>query len=562
MPLPEGVIPDPDRPFVTVRTATRFHDPDEVRRYATREECLVDLGRWQDTSLVRQDPYYHLGVGYQGDDDTYTFEVYENGDLRLQVDIDRLGQSQAGPWARPTEERTAGTAFKLDDYVARYAQDENHDAVSWAIAQDKSTPAGKLLADLSDPAKIDANSSRAIMRTFEGNCERAQAASPNGQAINFERILRHAIERHRKTMDDTPQRTWDSIKTSYAAVFDAAGGNLNQVPYQDGYPALYDLTQRAVQAAHCPDRQEDKLKGLLATLDTCAQRKVAISDLNVDIWRAREGLDRLIREAGPLHNLRIERDPHFPEWADYRAAVIAAWTHALADPDLKQHLPHFDYESMKAQVDRLTDPEIPTVFHPRALAVSREPILNPTMYSLAEDYERALNTVGGDANLLPYSHRFVGLKLHIREALDKCARIPVRVAHIASLDAQLEVAAQRKTIAADAAQDLTDVSDELVRHINWSKLNRQPVHEAPGFNAWRDKADQVASRCEAILQDPRLAPHFDHAGASEETARTAILFLRNDNYQKPPSPQEIAAQRQARAQARADSREESASMSA
>lgn len=562
MPLPEDVTPDPDRPFITVRTATRFHDPGEVRQYATREECLVDLGRWQDTSLVRQDPYYHLGVGYEGDDDTYTFEVYENGDLRLQVDIDRLGQSQAGPWARPTEARTAGAAFKLDDYIARYAQDENHDAVSWAIAQDKSTPAGQLLADLSDPAKIDPNSSRAIMRTFEGNCERARAASPNGQAVNFERILRRAIERHRKTMDDTPERTWEKIKADYAAVFDAAGGNLNQVPYQDGYPALYDLTQRAVKAAHFPDRQEDKLKGLLATLDTCAERKIAISDLHVDLGRAREGLDRLIRDAGTLLNPRIERDACFPEWADYRATVIATWTHALADPDLKQHLHHFDYDAMKAHLERLADPDIPTVFHPRALAVSREPILNPPMYSLAQDYERALNSVGGDANLLPYSHRVEGLKLHIREALDKCARIPGRVAHIASLDAQLEVAAQRKTIAADAAQDLTDMSDELVRHINWSKSNRRPVHEAPGFNAWRDKADRAASRCEAILQDPRLAPHFHRAGASEEAARTTILFLRDDNYQKPTSPEEIAAQRQARAEARADPREESASMSA
>ncbi len=562
MPLPEGVNPDPDKPFITARTATGFHDPDELRRYATREECLTDLHRWQDTSLVRQDPYYHLGVGYEGDDDAYTFEVYENGELRLQLDIDRLGNHQAGPWAPPTEDLARLPAFNLNDYIARYARDENHDAVSWAIAQDKSTPAGKLLARLSDPAKIDPDSSRAIMRTFEGNCERAQAASPNGQAVNFERILRRAIERHRKTLDDTPERTWDSIKTGYAAVFEAAGRNINQVPYQDGYPALHDLTQRAADAAHYPDRQEDKLKALLATLDTCAQRKIAINDLHVDLGRARAGLDRLIRDAGTLLNPGIERDANFAEWADYRASVIATWTHALADPDLKQHLPHFDYDAMKAHFDRLADPDIPTVFHPRALAVSRKPILNPPMHRLAADYERALKAVGGDTNLLPYSQGFDSLLLTLRQARETCADIPERLAHIESLAAQLDIATARKTAAVEAAQDLTGMSDELVRHINWSKSNRQPVHEAPGFDAWRDKADRVSSRCEAILQDDRLAPHFKRAGASEESARTAILFLRNDRFQKPPSPQEIAAERQARAEARAHAPEESVSMSA
>ena len=472
MPLPEGVTPHPDRPFITVRTATHFHDPDEIRRYATREECLAELQNWQDTSLVRQDPLSHLGVGYWGDDDTYTFEVYENAELRLQLDIDRLGHRQAGPWARP------------------------------------------------------------------------------------------AIERRRQTMQDTPERAWDRIKTDYAAVFEAAEGNVNAVPYQDGYPALHELARNAADTAHYPDHQEDKLRALLDTLDTCAARKTAVNDLHVDIARAREGLDRLIRDAGTLHNPRIELAPGFQDWANDRATVIANWTHALADPDLKQHLPHFDYDAMKAQIDRLTDPEVPTVFHPRALTASREPILNPPMYRLAADYERALQAVGGDANQLPYSQGFDRLQLTLRQARETCADIPDRLAHIVSLAAQLDVTTQRKTATVQAAQDLTDMSDQLVRNINWSKSNRQPVHQAPGFDTWRDKADRIASRCEAILQDPRLAPHFKRAGASEESARTAISFLREDRFQKPPSPEEIAAQRQARAQARADAREESFSMSA
>ena len=112
-------------------------------------------------------------------------------------------------------------------------------------------------------------------------------------------------------MDDTPERTWDKIKADYAAVFEAAGGNVNQVPYQDGYPALHDLARRASDTAHYPDRQEDKLSALLDTLDTCAERKIAINDLHADIARARAGLDRLIRNAGTHIDPRIDRDPDF-----------------------------------------------------------------------------------------------------------------------------------------------------------------------------------------------------------------------------------------------------------
>lgn len=480
MPLPEGVIPHPDRPFITVRTATRFNDPDAIRRYETREECLADLHEWQDSSLVRQDPLYHLGQGYRGDNDTYTFEVYENGELRLQLDIDRLGQRQTGPWAQAAEQRAPGPV----------------------------------------------------------------------------------LERPARTMTDTPERAWDRIKADYAAVFEAAGGNLNAVPYQDGYPALHELAQNAADTAHYPDRQADKLKALLDTLDLCAARKTAISDLHVDIARAREGLDGLIRDAGTLHNPRIERDAYFPDWSNERASVIARWNHALADPDLKQHLPRFEQDTMKDHIDRLTDPEIPTVFHPRALAGSHELLLSVPMDRIAAEYERTLKDVGGDTNLLPYSQNFGNLQFSLQRARETCADFPDRLAHIESLAAQLDVVTRRKADMTDAAQNLSDVSDELVRHINWSKENRKPVHEAPGFSAWRDKADGIASRCEDILQDPRLAPHFKRAGASEESARAAVSFLREDRFRKPPSPEEIAAQRQARARARADSREESFSMSA
>ncbi|MYE23499.1 MAG: hypothetical protein F4Y01_06100 [Gammaproteobacteria bacterium] len=577
MPLPLDFRPDPERPFTTVRTAIDAPEPQELRNYASREDCLTDLQRWRDASVIMDAPYYHLGIGEGGDERAYIFEVHEEDELRLAVSIDRQTIHENGPWARPDPFRNElvqnpGQAFpflpsqapalKLDDWLAQRAGDQPHDAVSWALAQDKSTAAGRLLADLSDPDKIDPTAARAIIRTFEANCERAEANADPAGTPAFERILRRSIEQHRKTMDDTPERTWDRIKADYAAVFEAAGGNVNQVPYQDGYPALHDLARQAKAAAHYPDRQEDKLSALLDTLDTCAERKIAINDLHVDMARARAGLDRLIRNAGTHIDPRIERDPDFPEWSNFRATAITRWTHAVADPDLSQHLPHWDYDAMKTHFERLADPAIPTVFHPRALAVSREPILNSPMRRLASAYEHALKSVRDDPNLLPYSLRLDSLQLTLQWAREKCSGVPEKLAHIESLAAQLEVAHQRRTSAQKAAESLNDASGQLVQHINWSKSNRKPVHEAPGFGSWRENADRVAARCQAILKDPHLAPHFTRAGASADSARTAILFLRDDQYRMPPSPEAIAAQRQARAEARADAREEPRSMSA
>ena len=591
MPLPPDFRPDPERPFTTVRTAVDGLEPEEIRNYASREDCLIDLPLWQDASVVMDDPYYHLGIGDGGDERAYTFEVHEEDELRLAVTIDRQSRRETGPWARPDPfrndlARNTGRAFPflsgdaatnagatpepsfakddlppqpeipLDNDIARNAGNQSH-AAAWMSAQDKSTPAGRLLADLADPDKTDPAAGRAIVRTFEANCRRAGPGPDTAETLPFERILRRSVEQHRRTMDDTPERTWDRIKADYAAVFEAAGGNFNAVPYQDAWSALHERVRMASDAAHYPDNREEKLKALLYTLDTCAERKVAINDLHVDIARARAGLDRLLRNAGTLIDPRIERDPDFPDWANVRAAAVARWTHALADPDLSQHLPYWDYDTMKAHFDRLADPAIPTVFHPRVLALSREPILNPFMLSLASDYERALKFVRGDTNLLPYSPGFDSLQTSLRQAREKCADSPERTAHIDSLAAQLEIANQRKTIAQEAAQQLNDASEQLVRHIDRSKSNRKPVHEAPGFSAWRANADRVASRCEAILQDPRLAPHFTRAGASEDSARTATRFLRDDRYRKPPAAAQAAAQRRDRAQAR----EESCSMS-
>ena len=559
MPLPEGVTPDPDRPFITVRKATSFHDPDEIRRYATREECLADLDRWQDSSLVRQDRYYHLGVGYQGDDNTYTFEVYENGELRLQLDIDRLGHREAGPWARASAARSQ---IQVDDYIAQDAGDPRRETAIWMYAQDKTSSIGQFLGYLADPDEVAPQDRRAIIKTFEDMGDRARAEGGHIDRSQTERLLKRAAEQHFRTMTETPENTWETIKADYAALFQAAGDNLAGLVHQEGFEDLHYLTRKALDTAHYPDRQEDKLKALLHTLDTGKDNRAKVATTCGSAHSACLRLDKLLQQArdSGVGVRALQYAPDFFEWLAYRNEAIAGWTEIRADPALSEHLPFLP--NLQLQIDRLADPAIPTVFHPSVLSITREPVQNPPMNRLAADYDRALESVDGDANLLPYSQGFDSLQFTLRQTRETCAGIPERLAHIESLAAQLEVAIQRKVTAVEAAQDLTDMSDELVRHINWSKSSRQPIHEAPGFSAWRDKADRAASRSEAMLQDPRLAPHFKRAGASEESARTAISFLREDRFQKPPSPEEVAAQRRARAEARADSREESFSMSA
>ena len=555
MPLPEGVIPDPDRPFITVRTATRFHDPDEIRGYATREECLTDLHGWQDTSLVRQDPYYHLGVGYQGDDDTYTFEVYENGELRLQVDVDRLGQRQAGPWARPTEV----LAPQLDDHIARHARDEEHDAVSWAIAQDRSTPAGQLLSYLSDPDEVPEAVKSAIFRTFETMCDEVSTRPGAIDSSQYERLLKRAAERHLQTMTDTPLDTWENIKADYAALFEAAGNDINALPYQEGFPALRDLVRSAVDAAHYPDRQENKLQALLDTLNTQHQRFFEVTNLTRALHGACLQLNRLEQEASNLYHQPFRRTEPYFEWLPKRDEIFARLHRLRADPVLKHHLPFLDIEH---DLDRIADPSLSTAFDPVLADQRRRFDFSPEMETVAAIYSRAHADMH-DADLIPYSAaHFSDLETAVETAIGAAADNPRQLGALYTLQAQLSISTGRRETAHAAIDDLTEVSTQLTSLQAWASSNRQPIHRAPQFAAWRDRADEVHDRCQRMRTDYHLSVHFQRTGVSNDSVAMTLALLRDSRFQKPPSPEQIAAQRQARAEARADSREESASMSA
>ena len=555
MPFPEGVIPDPDRPFITVRTATAFHDPDEIRRYATREECLVDLGRWQDTSLVRQDPYYHLGVGYEGDDDAYTFEVYENGDLRLQVDIDRLGQRQAGPWARPTEI----LAPRLDDYIARHAQDENHDAVSWAIAQERSTPAGRLLSYLSDPDEVPPAAKSAIFRTFETMCDEVSTRPGAIESSQYERLLKRAAERHLQTMTDTPLDTWEKIKADYAALFDAAGSDVNALPYQEGFPALHALVRNAVDAAHYPDRQEQRIQALLDTLNTQNDRLFEVTHLTRALHGACLQLNRLEEEARNLYHQPFRQTEPYFEWLPKRDEIFARLHRLRADPVLKHHLPFLE---IKHDLDRIADPSLSTAFDPALKDQRHRFDFSPEMENVAAIYGRAHADMR-DADLVPYSAaHFAELETAVETAIDAAADNPRQLGALYTLQAQLAISTGRRETARAGIADLEQVSTQLTNLQAWASSNRQPIHRAPEFAAWRDRADEVHDRCQGMRTDYHLSAHFQRTGVSDDTVATTLALLRDSRFQKPSSPEQIAAQRQARAAARADSREEAASMSA
>ena len=559
MPLPEGVTPDPDRPFITVRTATRFHDPDEIRRYATREECLTDLHGWQDTSLVRQDPYYHLGVGYEGDDDTYTFEVYENGELRLHLDIDRLGQRQTGPWARPAEVRAHRTATGLDDYIARYAQDENHDAVSWAIAQDRSTPAGQLLSYLSDADEVSPADSRAIFQTFETMCDEVSTRPGAIESSQYERFLKRAAEQHLQTMTDTPLDTWEKIKADYAALFEAAGSDVNALAYQEGFPALRALVRNAVDAAHYPDRQEQRIQALLVTLDTQNDRFFEVTNLTRALHAACLQLDRLEEQARNLYHQPFRQTEPYFEWLPKRDEILARLHQLRADPVLKHHLPFLD---IKHDLDRIADPSLSTAFHPALKEERHRFDFSPEMEEVAAIYGRAHEDVH-DADLVPYSAaHFADLETAIETAIGASAGNPRRLGALCTLQAQLSISTGRRETARAGVEDLEQVSTQLTNMQAWASSNRQPFHRAPEFAAWRDRADEVHDRCQRMRTDYHLSVHFQRTGVSNDSVAMTLALLRDSRFQKPPSPEQIAAQRQARAQTRADSREESASMSA
>ena len=496
---------------------------------------------------------------------------------RIQECLDQAGRLRADPETVPHLDRllpgidefasaVAATAedeavpirtqLPPDEHAARHAADPNHGAVAWMNAQDDSTPAGRIMARLSDPADVAPADSRAIVRTFEDMCDRVSTVPGAIDSNQYERLLKRAAEQHFRTMTDTPENTWETIKDDYRSLFEAASGDVNALPWQDGFPELRSLVRNAVEAAHYPDRQEDRIVALLATLDTQGRHHFEVTHLTRAAHTACLRLDKVRELAGNLHKQPIERTEEFFRWLPVRDDVFARLHMLQNDPVLRHHLPFVAH--VREQLDRIADPGIPTAFHPALEAEKNRFGFSHEMGEVAAVYKRALADVG-NADLLPYSAgRFDDLRTAIESAIAASADNPRHLGSLCALQAQLAVSVDRRETARAAIDDLAGASARVFELQAWSTANHRPIHEAPNFAAWRDRADEVLDRCQRMRADFRLGPHFQRGGLSEDGVDTALDVLRDSRYRKPPSPQEIAAQRQARA----ETGEESFSMSA
>lgn len=474
---------------------------------------------------------------------------------RLPPAINEFANAMAAPAPAEDEALPLRTQAPPGEHAARQAADPNHDAATWMLAQDKSTPAGQLLARLSDPDEVAPADSRAIVRTFEDMCERVSAVPGAIDSSQYERLLKRAAEQHFRTMTDTPENTWEKIKEDYRALFETAGGDVNALPWRDGFADLRSLVRNAVEAAHYPDSQEDRIGALLATLDTQDRRRFEVTQLTRAAHTACLRLDKVREPAGNLHKQPFERTGEFFRWLPLRDEVFAILHKLQNDPVLKHHLPFA--ADLKEQLDRIADPAIPTAFHPALEAERSACEFTPELHHVAWNYGRALRDAD-EADLLPHSIHFHDLRQSIEDAIGVSADKPGHLGALCTLQAQLAISSGRREAARAAIDDLADASARAFGLQAWSTANHRPIHEAPDFPAWRDRADEVLARCERVRTDFRLGPHFRRAGLSRDGVDTALDVLRDDRYRKPPSPEEIAAERQARA----GTREESFSMSA
>ncbi len=436
---------------------------------------------------------------------------------------------------------------------------------SWLQRVEVNPKADAITDVVFDDDEVPLGARTLVLDTFRRNCEQVFAADDIPGDPDFVRVLKRSFEQHDRRMDGalespwepaTPKRTWDTIKEVYRSIYEAAGSKIDGIAYQKGFPFLYDLVEKAEFAAHYPDHAEDKLRALLLTLKTQQNLTFAVYNLTRAASAACGRLDHLQELARNVHKQPFEQTAAFSEWLSERDDVFAQLNELLQDPVLKHHLP-YNAEFLDPLLERISIPEIPTIFHPVLEAKRHRSDFSPEMEEVAAIYSRALADVH-HADLIPNSAaHFSDLETAIESAIGASAGNPQQLGSLYSLQAQIAISTGRRETARAGIDDLTEVSTQLTNLQAWASSNRQPIHRAPEFAAWRERADEVLDRCQRMRTDFRLSGHFQRTGVSDDTVATALALLRDSRFQKPPSPQEIAAQRQARA----ETREESVSMS-
>ena len=354
-------------------------------------------------------------------------------------------------------------------------------------------------------------------------------------------------------LQQDPDRTWEKIKTDYAALCQAADTKPHLLPYQEGFDDFRGLVAAAIEAKHHPEQYGAHLGKIRETLDTEAGRRDAVLQLQHRIEGAAERLDGLKEWVEAEPGRPVELAPGFTAWLRDRDATVAQWKNATHNPELGDHLPRLGDDAMKAEIDRLSNPELPALFHPQLETGDRH------LERVNNLYEHALAFVDRDPNLLPYSPRFDELRQAVQQVAGELVSQPDRVRTLTTLDRQLQASSDRRAEAGAAARDLSEACTQVLGFQHWAATTGRPVQEAPNFKEWRDSADKILEHCETMRRDPRLAAHLERAGASAESIGIAVALLRDRRFQRPVVP-ELPVARQARIETREEAM--SASLSA
>ena len=349
---------------------------------------------------------------------------------------------------------------------------------------------------------------------------------------------------------ENPDRTWEKIKADHAAIFQAAGNRACLLPYQEGFDDFRGLLSAAIEAEHHPEQHGPRLNALRDTLDTEAGRRDAVMLLKDRVEGLAERLDDLKEWVAAEPGRPVELAPGFTAWLRDRDATVAHWKNATRNPELADHLPRLGEDGMKAEIDRLSNPDLPSLFHPQLETADRH------MDRVNNLYEHALAFVGRDPNLISWSPHFDELRQAVRQVAGELVSQPDQARDLKRMEGRLRASGERQAEAAAAARDLNEACTRVLGFQQWAAKTDRPVHEAPDFREWRDSADEIATRCEEMRRNPELVAHLERAGASAESTEVAVALLRDERFRSPAVP-ELPMTRQAM-----EAREESFSMSA
>lgn len=349
-----------------------------------------------------------------------------------------------------------------------------------------------------------------------------------------------------------PDGIWEKIKADHTTIFQAAGNTAHLLPYQEGFDDFRGLLKTAIDTGNHPERHGGRLRKLQDDLNIQAERRDAVLRIQDRVEHLAERLDDLKEWVEAKPGSPVELAPGFTAWLRDRDATVAQWNNATRNPELQDHLPRIDPDAIQAQVDRLANPDLPALFHPRLETG------NTHIERVNNLYEHALDFVDRDPNLVAYSPHFEELRDTVRQVAAELVLQPGQVQDLSRIDGELKASSHRQAEADAAARDLSEACTQALGFRQWAATTGRPVHEAPNFKEWRESADAILSRCETMRNDPELAPHLERAGASAESTETAVALLRDERFQRPVVPELSMAQHRARQ----ESMEEGRSMSA